>query len=90
MLAIIISFVTGTQSIISLLYLDFIPAKSGFNKTQTTLLDLITFVVFFVIFAILLSGCFKIKYSPVKKTWWTISIITGLLLFDKIVFEIIK
>ena len=89
-LAVITSFVTAMLGVINLINFYYTQGKLKFNKTNVILSQVTIIVIFFLISCILLLKPFRTKYNPTKGTWWAIIIIIGLLLGDKIVFDIMK
>jgi len=57
----------------------------NFNSNDNGLIAfmLLSSIVCLTTFAILLFKPFQVKYNPTKKTWWTIAIITSVILLDK-------
>jgi hypothetical protein len=88
-LTIIISFVTAMTSILMLITDYHKPRKSASYPPHLILIDAILIAVFFFISFFLLLKPFRVKYNPKKKTWWILSITTGVMLYDEIICNII-
>ena len=87
---IITSFITAVLGIKSIFYLFYKTASPEFNRIGLLFYSSLISFLFFLIFCVLLSKPFKIKYQPTKKNWWVIIIVAGLLLVDKIIFDLLN